>query len=975
MQSVSRALVVPRDSHLGVRFEHAPPALVGEVYDIAIVIANEEACAISELRLLVSAEAAVEFSSDASMRPEKTPLALPLPPTLEPGGVATARLWLRASQPDIKAVAVRISYSLTGERPVVCVMNDSVTLPIVQPFEVSAQYLSGMMQRVSKFYAGERFAVMPLVRFLSPWPISVEGTALEFTHPVRALEDAQSHLAGSVFNQDEVGTEVVLAVCDRQADQNLVVGEYAVTWQRWGQWQADNDAGDVARAPLRLDPAHVGAAGARARPGAHAHDHPVPADQSVVASGAPRRRHGGERSLHVRRLSADRGGGVAVQHENAALQPLPAVGGQRGAAPPGAQPAAAWQRRPRPAARPAGAAHRAHDPLQHLRHVGVDEQVELVRQIVGLVAQHLRLAAGAVQRCHLALEQLELVVHVGGGLVDQTAQARKGAAQLLLHLVAAVGRRQVDDHAQLARGVRHVLALERALLRLVGPGEALVQVETAVEGAGDGDDAPTDRFEHEAGHQQTAHGALGGGAHDGDARYQRPIVEPDVAVERAPVQRLDGRGRQQRALRALLLGVLQAQEGAGAAAAGEALEQRHHAVGEPELQVLVEVGAQIVAVEPIEDLEGLAARHHDVGGAAVGVRQERLHFGGHLRLALLHVHGQRGREAGAQVGAQPGLHVEVQLLLVDVEHERLGVEGQAELVHQRAQPPDLLGQRLGDALLHVLDHVADLLLHLLRDQHELLLRVVHLVDQRLALAQLQLLEAQRLADLRGDVLAALRVLLELGPHRRLGDALLELTLKVLGRRQELAQVPGGPRARNTHLLLLVAVLAPKERRLAQDETGGLRPTHLVEELRLRSGRVPAVVQDEDVRFGQLLGHLVEEVLLGQHEGGLGVRHQDEHVGVQTVHVDPLVKVGGDVDARRVHEDDVVPQQQAAVLRPEDAHQLRLAQLLLAEGVGQLAHRLHRPLLIGALQRQVGVSRGGAFHLEIAQLRPGSFAHP
>ncbi|KAH1003355.1 trafficking protein particle complex subunit 11 [Dendroctonus ponderosae] len=232
MQSVSRALVVPRDSHLGVRFEHAPPALVGEVYDIAIVIANEEACAISELRLLVSAEAAVEFSSDASMRPEKTPLALPLPPTLEPGGVATARLWLRASQPDIKAVAVRISYSLTGERPVVCVMNDSVTLPIVQPFEVSAQYLSGMMQRVSKFYAGERFAVMPLVRFLSPWPISVEGTALEFTHPVRALEDAQSHLAGSVFNQDEVGTEVVLAVCDRQADQNLVVGEYAVTWQR-----------------------------------------------------------------------------------------------------------------------------------------------------------------------------------------------------------------------------------------------------------------------------------------------------------------------------------------------------------------------------------------------------------------------------------------------------------------------------------------------------------------------------------------------------------------------------------------------------------------------------------------------------------------------------------------------------------------------------------------------------------------------
>lgn len=50
--------------------------------------------------------------------------------------------------------------------------------------------------------------------------------------PLRALEAGESPLAGSVFNQEEIGTEVVLAVCDRHSDQNLVVGDYVVTWQR-----------------------------------------------------------------------------------------------------------------------------------------------------------------------------------------------------------------------------------------------------------------------------------------------------------------------------------------------------------------------------------------------------------------------------------------------------------------------------------------------------------------------------------------------------------------------------------------------------------------------------------------------------------------------------------------------------------------------------------------------------------------------
>lgn len=53
---VSKALIVPRDSKINVKFEHAPPALVGECYEIYISIVNRELCAIKDLRVEVSAD-------------------------------------------------------------------------------------------------------------------------------------------------------------------------------------------------------------------------------------------------------------------------------------------------------------------------------------------------------------------------------------------------------------------------------------------------------------------------------------------------------------------------------------------------------------------------------------------------------------------------------------------------------------------------------------------------------------------------------------------------------------------------------------------------------------------------------------------------------------------------------------------------------------------------------------------------------
>ena len=65
----------------------------------------------------------------------------------------------------------------------------------------------------------------------------------------------------------------------------------------------------------------------------------------------------------------------------------------------------------------------------------------------------------------------------------------------------------------------------------------------------------------------------------------------------------------------------------------------------------------------------------------------------HFFLWRLHVEGQRCGESGAQVAAQAGLDVVVQLFLVDLQDEVVRVEGRVELVHQDRQAADLITQR------------------------------------------------------------------------------------------------------------------------------------------------------------------------------------------------------------------------------------------------------------------------------------------
>ncbi|KAF7270948.1 hypothetical protein GWI33_016126 [Rhynchophorus ferrugineus] len=230
------AVIVPRNSKIKIKFEHAPPILLEECYKINISITNEELNNIKDMKVEVHSENTntnAQFSLSTSMKAEKLPLLLPTPSDLTVNATVTSSLYVKVTTLQSCNLNVKITYILDNGKPIISIKNELVTLPVCQPFEVSTAYFSILMQEIQKFYAGEEFGVMPIVKYNSPWPIQIENTSVDFMPPIRSVESkVQSHLAGCSFNTEEIGTELFLAISEKMSDQNMVIGDYTITWKR-----------------------------------------------------------------------------------------------------------------------------------------------------------------------------------------------------------------------------------------------------------------------------------------------------------------------------------------------------------------------------------------------------------------------------------------------------------------------------------------------------------------------------------------------------------------------------------------------------------------------------------------------------------------------------------------------------------------------------------------------------------------------
>lgn len=177
----STALVVPRCSKLEISAEHDKPALVGEWYKIVLKIQNKESFAVKNVQIQAYSETdEIEFCGDNSLIPvQKLPLTITID-SLPISEQKEISFCVRTFKVGEKNVIAKVSYLLESDKNIASIKEEPFVIPVIQPFDVNTKFLSTLLEDIQKCYIGEEFAVMPVLRCLSPWPIIIEETAVEF---------------------------------------------------------------------------------------------------------------------------------------------------------------------------------------------------------------------------------------------------------------------------------------------------------------------------------------------------------------------------------------------------------------------------------------------------------------------------------------------------------------------------------------------------------------------------------------------------------------------------------------------------------------------------------------------------------------------------------------------------------------------------------------------------------------------------
>lgn len=223
--------IVPRNSKLKLSFTHAEPALLGEWYEITIHMRNEERQKVSNMQFeigLVDDEGidSTEFSRQADRSAEKLPIAFH-----HDERAPSFTLCMRAHKIGDRNIYIRATFVLDGIVP--SLTETTLQISVVKPFEIATRYLTGMFEDAAKLYADEEFVAMPVINCLSPWPIIIEDTKLEYDPNVRCVDaDTECQIAGHELKNGESVAEMYLATTAKRSDVPIAIGQYTVEWRR-----------------------------------------------------------------------------------------------------------------------------------------------------------------------------------------------------------------------------------------------------------------------------------------------------------------------------------------------------------------------------------------------------------------------------------------------------------------------------------------------------------------------------------------------------------------------------------------------------------------------------------------------------------------------------------------------------------------------------------------------------------------------
>ncbi|KAF5306179.1 hypothetical protein FQR65_LT07455 [Abscondita terminalis] len=236
MKLSSSASIVPRCSKINVKIDHHQPALLGEWYEIEVFIVNEEKYPIEnvlfELVLNGDSNNHTEFYFTDFGKAENLPLQLKLN-NLDISGSISKKILMRAQSVGPRNIAIKITYLLKSQKPVLSVKEQTLDILVVKPFETTAKFLSAKFGDITRFYVDESFILMPIISCLSPWPIEIEDTILECSPSMVMIDyKIESQVKGLVLRNGDSGADIYYTKALKSSETPICVGQYSIKWKR-----------------------------------------------------------------------------------------------------------------------------------------------------------------------------------------------------------------------------------------------------------------------------------------------------------------------------------------------------------------------------------------------------------------------------------------------------------------------------------------------------------------------------------------------------------------------------------------------------------------------------------------------------------------------------------------------------------------------------------------------------------------------
>eukprot|EP00096_Caligus_rogercresseyi_P005662 TRINITY_DN21630_c0_g1_i1.p1 TRINITY_DN21630_c0_g1~~TRINITY_DN21630_c0_g1_i1.p1 ORF type:complete len:1144 (-),score=382.67 TRINITY_DN21630_c0_g1_i1:80-3382(-) len=255
--SVLSVPVRQRDPLLQMKICQKSPILVGEWFKIKLDFFNEEASKIQDCELnsilLDSQDPLIGDTTCISYDPGLTEESIKSPSDenveafsivksigkLEPSKSLSLCVYIKASTTGIRNLGIRVKYKLGEE--FTYTLEEQLSLPSIEPFVISTEFLSVRQRNISRIYTDEPFLCIPEIRSLCSGPIRILDCRMEPRFPVQpssAQEGGDSSLKNSVLYQKGSARDCFCLTVRRedlsnQLDaQDITIGKYFMEWRR-----------------------------------------------------------------------------------------------------------------------------------------------------------------------------------------------------------------------------------------------------------------------------------------------------------------------------------------------------------------------------------------------------------------------------------------------------------------------------------------------------------------------------------------------------------------------------------------------------------------------------------------------------------------------------------------------------------------------------------------------------------------------